>query len=130
MFWTWIEGAIAAADSPREKLLAIFEAIGRQATSPQCLGCSFQGAALEFPTREHPAHQVALRHKEMFRGRVRSLAEQAGLKQPGELANQLLMLMDGAWIVSRMYGPQNPAVDLVQAVHTLVDAHTGENHPA
>ncbi|HWI51690.1 MAG TPA: TetR/AcrR family transcriptional regulator [Symbiobacteriaceae bacterium] len=123
-FWGWIEGAIAGVDGPREKLIAIFEAIGTQATSPQCLGCSFQGAALEFPIREHPAHQVALTHKEMFRERVRTLAEQAGLKQPGELANQLLMLMDGAWIASRMYGPQNPAMDLVPAVRTLVDAHS------
>lgn len=122
-FWNWIDQSTAGATDPREKLIAIFAAIGKQATSPQCLGCSFQGAALEFPSREHPAHQVALEHKELFRDRLRTLADQARLRNPGELANQLLMLMEGAWIVSRMYGPQNPASDLVPAVKALIGAH-------
>jgi hypothetical protein len=69
---------------------------------------------------------VALAHKEFFRERLRTLAEQAGLEAPGELANQLLMLMEGAWIVSRMYGPQNPAADLLPAVKALIDAHKQE----
>lgn len=122
LFWDWIDQTTAGVQGPQEKIVAIFEAIGKQATSPQCLGCSFQGAALEFPLQEHPAHQVALAHKEIFRERLRLLADQAGLKAPGELANQLLMLMEGAWIVSRMYGPNNPAVDLVPAVKALVDS--------
>lgn len=123
MFWHWIDQTIAGAQGPAEQIIAIFETIGRQATSPQCLGCSFQGAALEFPSQAHPAHQVALAHKEAFRERLRTLAERAGLVGPAELANQLLMLMEGAWIVSRMYGPQNPAVDLVPAVKALIAAH-------
>lgn len=122
-FWAWLDGATADIEDPRAKLVAMFDAVTKVATSPQCLGCSFQGAALEFPAREHPAHRVALAHKEMVRGRVRALAEQAGLRDPAALANELLMLMDGAWIASRMYGPQNPAVDLGRAVRTLVDAH-------
>lgn len=122
-FWQWIEGATADVTDPREKILAIFGAIGKQATSPQCLGCSFQGAALEFPAQEHPAHRVAIAHKEMVKTRLCGLAEQAGLREPGVLANQLLMLMDGAWIASRMYGPNNPAVDLGPAVRALVAAY-------
>lgn len=123
MFWNWVDQTTASVDGPQEKIMAIFEAIGMQATSPQCLGCSFQGAALEFPTQEHPAHQVALAHKEIFRERLRQLSEEAGLRAPEELANQLLLLMEGAWIVSRMYGPKNPAAHLVPAVKALVGAH-------
>lgn len=122
-FWTWLDEAAATVSGPREKLIAMFDAVTKVATSPQCLGCSFQGAALEFPNREHPAHQVALAHKEMVRKRVQALAEQAGLRDAAALANQLLLLMDGAWIASRMYGPQNPAVDLGRAVRALVDVH-------
>ncbi len=127
-FWTWLDEATANVSEPLAKLIAMYDTITKVATSPQCLGCSFQGAALEFPSREHPAHQVALAHKEMVRERLQNLAEQAGLRDPASLANQLLMLMDGAWIASRMYGPQNPAVDLGRAVRALVDVH-GQPRP-
>ncbi|MGE5676405.1 MAG: TetR/AcrR family transcriptional regulator [Mycobacterium leprae] len=122
-FWSWLDSATADVKDPRAKLIAMFDSVTKVATSPQCLGCSFQGAALEFPVREHPAHRIALAHKETVRERMRTLAQEAGLRDPEALANQLLMLMDGAWIAARMYGPHNPAVDLGLAVRTLVDAH-------
>ena len=59
-FWAWLEGEIAAVDDPTTKLVAAFEAVGKLATSPRCLGCTFQGAASEFPEIDHPGHRVAL----------------------------------------------------------------------
>jgi AcrR family transcriptional regulator len=108
-FWEWWEGAGAGVDDPRRKLVAMFEAVEKLADSPQCLGCTFQGTAAEFPDPEHPGHRVAIAHKQAVRARLRTLAELAELRDPGDLADQLLLLMDGAWVAARMFGPDNPA---------------------
>jgi AcrR family transcriptional regulator len=122
-FWEWLDGAVAHLDDPEEKLVGMFEAIEKLATSPECLGCTFQGTAAEFPDRDHPGHQVALAHKRKVRDRFAQLAGEAVLRDPEELADQLLLLMDGAWVAARMYGPHNPAQGLAATAGTLIDAH-------
>jgi AcrR family transcriptional regulator len=122
-YWEWLDGAVAHLDDPEEKLIAMFEAIEKLATSPECLGCTFQGTASEFPDRDHPGHQVAQTHKRTVRDRFARLAGEAGLRHPEELADQLLLLMDGAWVAARMFGPQNPAAGLAATAGTMVDSH-------
>ena len=124
-FWAWLDGASAAVDDPKAKLAAIFDAVGELANSPQCLGCTFQGTAAEFPDPEHPGHRVALAHKQTVRARLGTLAEHAGLRQPEDLADQLLLLMDGAWVAARMFGPHNPAVQVAAAARALIEARDG-----
>jgi AcrR family transcriptional regulator len=119
-YWDWLDGAVAGIDDPESKLIGMFEAIEKLATSPECMGCAFQGTAAEFPDRDHPGHQVALAHKESVRRRFATLAGKAGLRAPEELADQLLLLMDGAWVAARMYGPHNPAHGLATTARTLI----------
>ena len=121
-FWAWLEGAAAGAEDPRAKLVAMFDAVGRLADSPQCLGCTFQGAAGEFPDPEHPGHRVAVAHKQAVLDRLAGLAEAAGLRDPAELAQQLLLLMDGAWVAARIFGPDNPAAQVPAAARALIAA--------
>jgi AcrR family transcriptional regulator len=123
-FWSWLTSAVVDASTPRAKLVAAFEAVGKLAGSPQCLGCTFQGAAAEFPAAEHRAHQVALAHKQAVREWFHDLAQQAGLREPTALATQLLLLMDGAWVAARMFGTDNPAKLAVQAAEALIEAHS------
>jgi AcrR family transcriptional regulator len=122
-YWEWLDRAVADIEDPLDRLVGIFEAIEKLSTSPECLGCTFQGTAAEFPDREHPGHQVALTHKKTVRDRFAQLAGEAGLQEPGDLADQLLLLMDGAWVAARMFGPTNPAAGLTHAARTLIDAH-------
>jgi AcrR family transcriptional regulator len=121
-FWAWLEDA-SVADGLRAKLVAMFDAVGKLADSPQCLGCTFQGTAAEFPDPEHPGHRVALGHKQAVVARLRTLAEDAGLRDPADLAQQLLLLMDGAWVAARMFGPHNPGVQVAAAARALIRAH-------
>jgi AcrR family transcriptional regulator len=121
--WEWLDGAVADLDDPKEKLIGMFDAIEKLATSPECLGCTFQGTAAEFPDRDHPGHQVALAHKHTVRDRFAQLADEARLRDPNRLADQLHLLMDGAWVAARMYGPDNPASGLTEAARTLIDAY-------
>jgi AcrR family transcriptional regulator len=122
-FWAWLDGATGDVVEPAARLVAMFEAIEKLSTSPDCLGCTFQGTAAEFPDRDHPGHQVALAHKQEVRGRFAELARQAALVDPEHLGDQLLLLMDGAWVAARMYGPENPATGLAKTARTLIDTH-------
>lgn len=122
-YWEWLDGAVAHLDNPKQKLVGMFEAIEKVATSPECLGCTFQGTAAEFPDRDHPGHQAALAHKRKVRDRFVRLAQEAGLRDPERLADSLLLLMDGAWVAARMYGPRNPAAGLAATAGTLIEAH-------
>jgi hypothetical protein len=105
------------------QLLSAFEATASLATSPQCLGCTFQAAAAEFPEPTHPGHRVALVHKRRVLERLATLAREAGLIDPEGLSAELLLLMDGAWVAARMFGPGNHAIAVSGAARTLIAAH-------
>jgi AcrR family transcriptional regulator len=122
-FWSWWDAAVAGVDDPLERLLAALEAVGRLANDPACLGCAFQATAAEFPERDEPGHRVAIEHKRAVRARFRELAVAAGLRDPDALAGELLLVMDGAWVAARMFGPGNHAEYAARAARHLIDAH-------
>jgi AcrR family transcriptional regulator len=122
-FTEWLESAMAAADDPEQKLVAALAATAKLATSARCLGCTFQAVASEFPDQDHPGHRVALEHKQRLLERLARIAREAGLREPEVLAQQLLLLMDGAWVAARMFGPANHAIAAEEAARALVVAH-------
>ncbi|NTU83457.1 MAG: TetR/AcrR family transcriptional regulator [Chloroflexales bacterium] len=117
-----LDEAAASEAEPLARLRALVAQVARIATGPQCLGCVFQMSAAEFPERDHPAHQVAVAHKLAVRGRLLDLARLAGLRDPQVLSDQLLLLIDGAWIAARMFGPESPATSLIGAADALIEA--------
>ena len=122
-FWEWFDAAISAhTGDPRRQLLAVFEALERLVKSPACHGCPFIVAACEFPEPDTPGHAVALRHKQSVRDRFRALAREAGSVHPSVLADQLLLLMDGAFSGARMFGLKNPGARVAGAAEALLAA--------
>jgi AcrR family transcriptional regulator len=92
-----LERAIAAAGpDPTARLLAVFDALDLWASDPQFRGCSFANAAAELPDDDHPARQVALRHKQALRDRVTQLVVAAEVAEPERLVDQLMLLFEGA----------------------------------
>jgi AcrR family transcriptional regulator len=124
MFCDWFERALATEREPRDKLIAVFTALSALARSAHCLGCTFQVSAAEYPDPRHPAHRVAVAHKQELRLRLELLAKQAGLRDPSTLADQLLLLMDGTWVAARMFRRASPARHVVEAAKSLIDAHS------
>jgi AcrR family transcriptional regulator len=122
-FYNWFERALATARDPRDKLMAVFAGLGALAQSTQCLGCTFQVSAAEYPDPRHPAHQIAVAHKKQARRQFAALAKQAQLREPEVLADQLLMLMDGAWVAARMFDRASPARHVAAAAEALLQAH-------
>jgi AcrR family transcriptional regulator len=119
----WIEGLIAPHDDPRKALEAVFEGVAKLASSPECLGCAFVGAAGEFPEPDHPGHRAAADHKRAVVGRLSQLAAQAGARNPNVLAEELLLIMDGAWSAARVFGPGSHGRRASGAANDLIAAH-------
>lgn len=125
-FWTWFEQVIRLhPDAPRDQLIAIFEKLASIIAEPTFYGCSCLQAMVEFPQFEHPVHQKAFQYKRAIRMRFREIGVQAGARQPDQLADQLLLLLNGALMQGRTGGPIDVISALVPSVEALVDAQSG-----
>lgn len=124
IFWEGFEQIVEAAPTPREKLLGFFTTLQGYVMSDECYGCPFLNAAAEYPDPDHPVHRIAVEHKRAVRTRFRQLAEATGAARPDALAAALVLLMDGAYMTSRMFGtsPDNPSVHLALAAQQIIDA--------
>jgi AcrR family transcriptional regulator len=78
------------------RLLAVFDWLAAGHTREGFRGCPFTNAAAELPDHGHPARQVISAYKDGLRSTLAALAREAGLARPDELADTLLMLIDGA----------------------------------
>lgn len=78
------------------RLLAVFDWLAEGHGREGFRGCPFTNAAVELPDPGHPARAVIRAYKDWLHGTLADLAGQAGLGQPGEIADALLLLIDGA----------------------------------
>jgi AcrR family transcriptional regulator len=61
-------------------------------------GCIFVNAIMEFPLPHDPAHQAAARHKHAIEDFVYELAERARVEDPKCLAEEICMILEGAYV--------------------------------
>jgi AcrR family transcriptional regulator len=90
-----ITQAVERYDTPRERLLAVFEGQGELFAQPDYRGCAFARASAE----SHPgdlAEQAAEAYRRWVRTLLTELAAQAGVPEPEVLARQLHLLYDGS----------------------------------
>ena len=125
LFWEQFEQITITAPTAREKIVAFFDALQDYVLSPACYGCPFINVAAEYPEAGYAGHQVALEHKQSVLARFRQLAEEAGARQPESVANALFLLMDGAYVAARMFGPSpnSPAVSLVETARQVLEVN-------
>ena len=125
VFYDQFEQITKDAPTAREKLQAFFEALQSYVLSPDCYGCPFINISAEYPEPEYAGHQIALEHKRSVLARFRELAEEAGARQPEALANALFLLMDGAYVAARMFGPstRSPATSLAETARQILEAY-------
>jgi AcrR family transcriptional regulator len=81
---------------PGERLLAVFDWLGRTHAKKGFRGCPFTNAAVELPEPGHPARAVISQYKRWLRGMFTDLARQAGRADADTLGLALLMLVDAA----------------------------------
>jgi AcrR family transcriptional regulator len=91
------ETHIAAASNPADRLLAIFDALAEWAREGGAeRGCAFVDAAAELSDHEHPAWEEIAAHKQAMRTRLIELGKATDGADPEHLADQLLLVYEGA----------------------------------
>lgn len=116
---------VARYDTPRDRLLAVFDSLSRSFALPGFRGCPFINA-----TAEDPPSGAAQESSDAFRSSLRALfvelAEAAKADDPERLAGQLALLYDGAIVGARMdRDPEAGAVARAIAA-ILIDAAIDE----
>jgi AcrR family transcriptional regulator len=104
----------------RARLLASFDDLGRQAGDPSYRGCPFVAAAVELKDGDHPGTAVARAAKRERIAWYDARARELGAHDPAALAEQLMLLFDGAHVFAVVHG--EPSTALRRAVETLLDA--------
>jgi AcrR family transcriptional regulator len=122
-FWgTWDRIAEKHADDAAAELEAHLEWIGKRVGRPNYRGCPQINVAAEFPEPDHPARKVATAHKRQMRKRLKDIAERLGVPSPDELAGQLSLLINGAFVSSQIFKPGEATSLLRHAAHALIEA--------
>ncbi len=110
------------AEAPRERLAALFDALGYWLASDGVTGCMFINAAAEYGDCEHPIHVAAAEHKRLLTGYVRALSEKAGVADSDRLARQLYILIEGAIVATQVCSRTDSAGDARDAAEILIAA--------
>ena len=118
-------------DDPARQLLGIVEMVRDDVSAQGYFGCVYHNTSAEFRDPQHPGHQESVQHAREIRQQLCDLAKAAGVDNPRELADQLLLIIDGIYASGSVLGPTGPARMGVQIAAQLIRQHcTGTTgHP-
>ncbi len=113
------------AGDPGRTLLAIARGIADVSCSPGFRGCPFINAAAEFADPAHPARKAIATHRAWFASFVKDLLGELGIQDRDAVADQLIMLRDGAMVTGYL-GPDPAALadTLLEATRAVLDGAT------
>ena len=122
MMERWL--AQRSSASPEAKLLAVFDWLEAWSAGAGARGCPFLNAASELAGSQYEAARgVVQQHKAWWLAMLEGLAREAGARQPDILAQELLLLIDGANARVLVTGdPKMVAVARGIAAHLVRDA--------
>ena len=123
-FWgTWDRVAGRHADDAAAELDAHLAWIGERAGRANYRGCPQINVAAEFPEPDHPARKVAAAHKCEMRRRLKDISQRLGVSRPDELAGQLSLLINGAFVSSQIFKPGEATPLLQRTARALINAN-------
>jgi len=91
------------------QLHAILDVVEHIIESDDYQGCIFVNAAMEFPLPHEPAHVAASQNKQAIENIIFLLAEEAGADNPRALAQELCLIMEGAYVTRQVTGNKDTA---------------------
>lgn len=109
-------------ETPRSRLLGVFDVLGELASTPGFRGCAFYNASAESVARGGAVEQVSNANRAWTRGLFTELAGDAGVPDPAGLADQLMLLYDGASVGARMDHEPGAAGLARKVAESLLDA--------
>ncbi|MFJ3496609.1 TetR/AcrR family transcriptional regulator [Streptomyces sp. NPDC086091] len=106
---------------PAGRLVAVFDTARRASADPDFRGCPVLNAAAELLDPEHPVRGVALGYKQRMEAYFTELAAAAGAADAALLAEQLVVVFDGAMAYAAVRRTAFPE-SVCRTVRTLLAA--------
>ena len=120
-FWKkWDDTAQRHRSNAEAELEAQLKWIGERVSRPNYRGCTQLNVAAEFPDQDHPARAVATAHKKELLHRLKGIAEHLRARRPDQLAAQLSLLINGAFVSSQIFSAGEATPTLLAASRALV----------
>ncbi len=91
-----LERVIADADDAEHAIRAIVEEIVTAVESSGFRGCPFINAAGDFPDARHPVRELVTQHRDWYTDTLAELLGRMGHPLPGDAADDLMLVRDGA----------------------------------
>jgi AcrR family transcriptional regulator len=120
-FWgQWDKIAALHPSDAQAELDAHMQWVGERLARKNYRGCPQLNMAAEFPDADHPARLVAVAHKRELRRRLKGIADRLGVQRPDDLAAQLVLLVNGAFVSSQVISSDEAVPMLREASHALI----------
>jgi AcrR family transcriptional regulator len=108
-------------DAPVGQLRSLLDVVDRIIDADEYQGCIFVNVAMEYPLPHEPAHVAAAQHKQAIEEIVHDLASHAGVTAPRQLARELCLVMEGAYVTRQVTGDKQ-SIDVARRIADLVIA--------
>jgi AcrR family transcriptional regulator len=120
----WERDGIAQAREAAGDVPGVFqilaEAIGAESCRPGFRGCPFINAAAEYADPEHPVRRAVDAHRRWFGQTIQELLDEISVPDSARVADQLVMLRDGAMVSGYLGDPSAVADALGQAFRAVM----------
>jgi len=112
----------AAGDTPKERLMAIFDVAEKWFREDTFFGCMFVSAIAEYSSDESPIRDICKQFKKQMWEYIFTLAKQSGAEHPQGLADELTLLLDGATSVAQVSQKPQAAGTAKKIAQMLIDS--------
>lgn len=114
-------------DTARGQLKALFDVVEDLIESDEYRGCFFVNVAMEFPLSHDPAHRAAAANKRAVEDIVRDIAQRADAPDPSALAEDLCLVMEGAYVTKQVTGSNRTAAIARRIADAVIATSLGED---
>lgn len=118
----WQNHAVEQAGTGREKILAVFDLIASWYVEAGFRGCAMMNAATEDRGQDGAPRRLAQDHLTFYRDLFRRLLTEAGARDPETTARQLVIVLEGATLISAVDRDPGLGAEARVIVETLLDA--------
>jgi len=118
----WQEQAVEQAAAGRDRVLAVFDLVASWYAEAGFRGCAMMNAATEDRGQDGAPRRLAQDHLAFYRELFRRLLTEAGVRDPETTARQLVVVLEGATIISAVDRDPRLGAEARVIVETLLDA--------
>lgn len=111
----------ASGDTPKARLLSIFDVAQAWFADHKFYGCMFINAVGEYSDAESPIRAACADFKRQMLAYIEKLAIEAELQRPAEVAASLAILLEGATVTAQVSGDPGSADTARRAATVLVE---------